>query len=256
MFIDTHAHLYLADFKNDFANVLEEAKLAGVKKILLPNIDNDSIHASVGLSKTYPDMLFPMIGLHPCSIQADFPSRLEQLQELFPITHFIAIGEIGIDLYWDETYRDEQIRAFTQQVTWADSLHLPVVIHSRASIDLILDILEELNLPDLTGVFHCFTGDSKQAERILYLNFYIGIGGVITFKKSETLRKTVQNIPLNNILLETDAPYLTPHPYRSKRNESKYLPIIADQLSTMYHISSKSIGRITSVNAKKLFSLV
>lgn len=255
MFIDTHAHLYLDNFKDDISKVIEEAKLAGVKKILLPNIDIDSIQSCVGLSKTFPDMLFPMIGLHPCSVQADFPLHLEQLQEWFPRAGFIAIGEIGIDFYWDKTYENEQVKAFTKQIRWANALQLPVVIHSRESLDLILDILEELHLPDLTGVFHCFTGNTTQAERIIHLNFFVGIGGVITFKKGEPLRKTVRDIPLENILLETDAPYLTPQPYRSMRNESKYIPIIAEQLSTIYDVSIESIGRMTSFNAKRLFSL-
>jgi TatD DNase family protein len=255
VYIDTHAHLYLSDFKEDIEQVIEESQRAGVNKILLPNIDFTSIEALIELSNSYPQILYPMIGLHPCSVRSDFPVIIDKLQKQYSKAVFIAIGEIGIDLYWDKSFKNEQISAFKEQVEWANALQLPIVIHSRESLDLILDILEELNLPDLKGVFHCFTGDALQVERILSLNFYVGLGGVITFKKSNQLRQTVRSIPIGNILLETDAPYLTPDPFRSKRNESKYIPIIASQLSTILNMPVETVERITSENAGDLFSL-
>ena len=251
--IDTHSHMYSSQFDEDRNATLERARAEGVSHILLPNIDSTSIEALHQLSVSEKDCI-PMMGLHPCSVNKDFESELSRIEsELFHGKHhYIAVGEIGIDLYWDQSYLEEQKTAFQKQIVWAKQLGLPIVIHARDSMAEILEILDQENSTELTGVFHCFSGTSEDAERILaYGGFKFGIGGVVTFKKSD-LPLILKAIPLNEILLETDAPYLSPVPFRGKRNESAYLRYVAEKLSDIYACSLEKIKQTTSVNAEAL----
>ncbi|MFK8039719.1 MAG: TatD family hydrolase [Crocinitomicaceae bacterium] len=254
-FIDTHTHLYTDDFENDRTDIINKAISAGVDKFLLPNIDESSIQGMFALQTEFPNHCFPMLGLHPCSVTKDFDSALEKIKALIDKEEIIAIGEIGIDLYWDKSLLNEQIQAFKIQVEWAKVLKLPIAIHVRDAFNEVFSVLDELNDDSLTGVFHCFTGDEKQAEKVLsYGGFKLGIGGVVTFKNSG-LDKVLSNIDLKHLVLETDSPYLAPVPYRGKRNESTYIPIIAKKLASIYQKDILEIGHITTLNAKSLFNL-
>jgi TatD DNase family protein len=255
MLIDTHTHLYSSQFEQDRDEIIQRALAAGVDKLLLPNIDLNSIKGMYDLERKYPNHCFPMMGLHPCSVDENYVSVLEQLkQELFS-RKFIAVGEIGIDLYWDKTFVEEQKIAFATQIEWAKELQIPIVIHARESFQEIFEVLDQHNDERLTGIFHCFTGGLLEIEKIrAFGGFIFGIGGVLTFKKSG-LDEVVKHLDLSEIVLETDSPYLAPSPYRGKRNESSYLPFIADKLSDILETSLENIARITSENAKKCFSL-
>lgn len=254
MLIDTHAHLYLDVFDDDIDTVIQRARDQGVEQVLLPNIDMSSLEALHQLTARDPAYFKPMVGLHPCSVQADYQSQLEALYKNIDLERHIAIGEIGLDYYWDKTFIEEQKDAFRIQVDWARKHNLPIVIHSRDSIDDILDILEELRIEGLRGVFHCFTGTVGQAQRIMDLSFYMGLGGVLTFKNSG-LDQIVAQLPIEYFVLETDAPYLTPHPYRGKRNESSYVRLVAEKLADTLGVAVQDIEKVTSENAKKLFRL-
>lgn len=256
MFIDTHAHLYAEAFDEDRHEVVREAMTAGVDKMLLPNIDVNSVAGMFELVDAFPQHCYPMIGLHPCSVDPQYESHLAELKSYLSDHRVVAIGEIGIDLYWDKTYRKEQEKAFIAQIDWAVAMSLPIVIHSRESIDVILDILEDLAYPSLTGVFHCFTGHAEQAKRILDLGFYMGLGGVLTFKKNQPLRDVVRDIPLERLILETDAPYLSPHPNRGKRNKSAYIPLVANTLATVKEVSVETVASTTTAAAIKLFPAI
>lgn len=252
MYIDTHAHLYLPQFEEDLPDVIERARSSGITRILMPNVDLTTAGAIHQVEKDYPDVCEAMMGLHPCSVDSDFEVVLTKTESMIGQRDYVAIGEIGIDLYWDKTFFQEQIEAFRIQVQWAHEKKWPIVIHSRESIDEILEILEGLSLPGLKGVFHCFTGSIKQAERILDLGFLMGIGGVVTFKNGG-LDQVLPKIDLESLVLETDAPYLAPHPYRGKRNESSYIPIVADKIAFLYKTTVKEIARITTRQANDLF---
>jgi TatD DNase family protein len=255
-FIDTHTHLYSSQFNDDINEVILKSIEKGVNKLLLPNIDLDSIEGMLDLVNKYPGICYPMIGLHPCSVDENFEDLLNKIETNISNNHnFIAIGEIGIDLYWDKTFLNQQIKAFEIQIEWAKKYNLPIVIHARDSFDEIFDVLDNVNDQQLRGVFHCFTGDINQANKVLsYGGFKLGIGGVVTFKKSG-LDEVLKNISLEHLILETDSPYLAPVPYRGKRNESSYIPLIAEKLSSIYGISEKEIASITSHNALELFKL-
>jgi TatD DNase family protein len=252
MYIDTHAHLYLPQFDDDLGATVQRAKELGIGKILMPNVDLETIDDMHRVEQEYPDICHSMMGLHPCSVAADFESTLLKIEKWLNQRDYLAIGEIGIDLYWDKTYFEQQVEVFKIQVGWAYDRKLPVVIHSRESIDEILVILEQLALPGLTGVFHCFTGTLQQAKRIIDLDFQMGIGGVVTFKNGG-LDKVLPHIDLKQIILETDAPYLAPNPHRGKRNESSYLAIIAAKVAELYHTTETEIGERTTENALALF---
>ncbi|MCB0661755.1 MAG: TatD family hydrolase [Saprospiraceae bacterium] len=252
MLIDTHAHLYASEFDDDRKEVLEKALEKGVKKILLPNIDSHSIEGMMQMEVDFPNICYPMMGLHPCSVKENYREELSLMRRWIDKRDFIAIGEIGIDLYWDKTFVKEQEEAFLEQTRWALEKGWPIVIHSRESIDMILDLLEPLKSPALRGVFHCFSGNSEQAKRIMDLGFYMGLGGVLTFKNSG-LDKVVRELPLSSLILETDAPYLAPTPFRGKRNESAYVALVAEKLAEVKEISIDEIERITTENAKNLF---
>ncbi len=255
MFIDTHTHLYSSQFDEDRMEVIQRSIDNGVDKLLLPNIDRSSVQGMLDLQHKFPENCYGMMGLHPCSVTQNWEQELEEIKSLLQHERIIAVGEIGIDLYWDKTFVEEQKEAFKRQITWAKELHLPIVIHARDSFPEIFNVLDQVNDERLKGVFHCFTGSIEDVSKIQsYGGFKFGIGGVLTFKKSG-LDEVVKNIPIEEIVLETDAPYLAPTPHRGKRNESSYLPLVASKLSDIFEISEREIARITSENAVQLFRL-
>jgi TatD DNase family protein len=254
-FIDTHTHIYLPDFNEDRSAIVKESIQAGVEKFLLPNVDSSTIGAMLQLVEDYPQNCFPMIGLHPTSVKENVEEELAIVEKLLKERRFIAIGEIGIDLYWDKTFIQEQEEAFKFQVALAKKYNLPVVIHSRDSFDELFNLLDKIHTPELNGVFHCFTGTEKQAQKIVNdYGFKLGIGGVLTFKNSG-LADQIKNIDSAHFVLETDAPYLAPVPYRGKRNKPTYIPLIAQKLAEVKAVSIDEIAKITSQNAKELFNL-
>ena len=255
-FIDTHTHLFASEFKDDIDIVVKNAINSGVSKMLLPNIDSSTTNNMLQLCNKYPQHCFPMIGLHPCSVKKDnIDKEILHVEEMLNKNKFIAIGEIGLDLYWDKSNLSYQKVAFESQIKLAKKYQLPIVIHVRDSFNEAIEIVEKLNNENLSGVFHCFTGNIQEAERIINLqNFYLGIGGVVTFKNGG-INKIINHISLDNIILETDSPYLTPTPFRGKRNESKYLVNIAQKMSEIYEIDINEIANKTSSNAINLFKI-
>ncbi len=253
MFIDTHAHLYDKQFESDREAILQRAVDAGVTKLFLPNIDAESEAGMHALAESHPTLCFPMMGLHPCSVGEENTADMARIEQLLRKGDYCAVGEIGIDLHWDKTWLVQQQQVFRQHVRWAKELDLPIVIHCRESFSETIAIVEEENGPELRGVFHCFTGSAQDAERILALgDFYLGIGGVITFPRGG-LFETMQVVGAEHCVLETDAPYLAPVPYRGKRNESSYIPHVAAKLAEASGQSVEEIARITTTNAEKLF---
>ena len=255
-FIDTHTHLFASEFKDDIDIVVKNAINSGVSKMLLPNIDSSTTNNMLQLCNKYPKNCFPMIGLHPCSVKKDnIEKEILHVEEMLNKNKFIAVGEIGLDLYWDKSSLSYQKVAFESQIKLAKKYQLPIVIHVRDSFNEAIEIVEKLNNENLSGVFHCFTGNIQEAERIINLqNFYLGIGGVVTFKNGG-INKIINQISLDNIILETDSPYLTPTPFRGKRNESKYLVNIAQKMSEIYEIDINEIANKTSSNAINLFKI-
>ena len=253
--IDTHSHIYLEHFDEDRGEMIERALKAGVEYILMPNVDVDSIDSMLKLEDQYPGQCFSMMGLHPTSVDKDYMAQLDLMKSWFAKREFCAVGEVGIDLYWDKTYLKEQVEAFTIQLGWAVEYQLPVVIHARDAFDEIFDVLDNMDLKGLTGVFHSFTGNLEQAQKILsYGCFLLSVNGVVTFKNSG-LDKVVQQLSLKDLVIETDAPYLTPTPFRGKRNEPSYLSYIINKLADIYKISPQEVLEVTSHNAKELFKL-
>ena len=250
--IDTHTHLYLKEFDHDRAAMIERAVSAGVEKFYLPNVDSRVVDDMLALEAAYPDRCHAMMGLHPCSVKEDFETELELVDHWLSKRPFCAIGEIGIDLHWDKKTLDLQIRAFKTQIGWAKKLDLPIVIHSRESIELILDILKDERDERLRGILHCFTGTSAQAEVAFAMGFHLGIGGVVTFKNAG-LDKVVSEIPLEWVVLETDAPYLAPIPYRGKRNESAYIRLVADKVAEVKSLELQEVANVTTANARRIF---
>jgi TatD DNase family protein len=255
-FIDTHTHLFASEFNDDIDIVVQNALDNGVSKMLLPNIDSTTTKNMLQLCNKYPQHCFPMIGLHPCSVKKDnIEKEILHVEEMLNKNNFIAIGEIGLDLYWDTSNLSYQKVAFESQIKLAKKYQLPIVIHVRDSFNEAIEIVEKLNNENLSGVFHCFTGNIQEAERIINLeNFYLGIGGVVTFKNGG-INKIINQISLDNIILETDSPYLTPAPFRGKRNESKFLVNIAQKMSEIYEIDINEIANKTSSNAINLFKI-
>lgn len=253
MYIDTHAHLYHKQFESDRAAMLQRALDAGVTKLFLPNIDAESEAGMHALAEAHPTVCFPMMGLHPCSVAEDNSADMARIEQQLRKGGYCAVGEIGIDLHWDKTWLVQQQQVFRQHVRWAKELDLPIVIHCRESFAETIAIVEEENGPELRGVFHCFTGSALDAERIRALgDFYLGIGGVITFPRGG-LFETMQVVGAEHCVLETDAPYLAPVPFRGKRNESSYITHVAAKLAEATGHSVKEIARITTTNAEKLF---
>ncbi len=254
--IDTHAHLYLSQFDNDIDSVIKNAIDNGISKMLLPNIDSTTTQQMLSLSNKYPKNCFPMIGLHPCSVKKETVDKeILHVKEMLDKENFLAIGEIGLDLHWNKSTLEIQKKAFEDQINLAKKYKLPIVIHVRDSFNEAIEIVERLNSSELKGVFHCFTGDQKDAQRVIELqDFYLGIGGVVTFKNGG-LDKNIEQISLDHIMLETDAPYLTPSPYRGSRNESKYILNIAQKIADIYDLELKKIAEVTTKNAYNLFQL-
>lgn len=252
--IDTHTHIYLPEFDADRDEVIKRAVQNGVMKLLMPNIDVGSAPLMISTEERYPGICNPMIGLHPTSVKEDFESQLETLEKLAENHAFCAIGEIGIDLYWDKTHLDEQIIAFKRQVGFALAKKLPVVIHSRDSFTEVFRALEEFEGSGLKGVFHAFTGSLTDASMAVEMGFMLGIGGIVTFRNSG-LDRIVKHAGIENIILETDSPYLAPAPYRGKRNESSYLGLINDKIAEICGLTSEKTALVTWSNSVQLFSL-
>lgn len=252
MFIDTHTHLYSEEFNEDRFDRIDDAIKKGVTKFYMPNVDSESIDGMLQLEVHYPTHCFPMMGLHPCSVKENYREELAVVKKWLDTRRFAAIGEIGIDLYWDKTFAKEQELAFKEQVYWALEYNYTIVIHCRNAFDEIFEILQSFEkLPK--GIFHCFSGDIIQAQKILsFGNFKLGIGGVVTFKNSG-LDKVVEQLNLTDIVLETDAPYLAPVPHRGKRNESSYIPLIAEKIAQIKGLTVEEVAKVTSQNAIEIF---
>lgn len=249
--IDTHSHIYGPEFDDDRAEVLQRARLAGVDKVLLPNINEESIARMLQVAKEYPDMCYPMMGLHPEDVKEDWAQVLDRMEML--LDGMIAVGEVGLDFYWDTTFRKEQIEAFERQICWAVERNLPLVIHMRKAEQELLEVMERHKSDGLRGVFHCFGGSRETASRMLkHEGFVLGIGGVVTFKNSR-LAETLRHVPLDRIVLETDAPYLAPVPYRGKRNEPSYVAHVARFLSDIYNVSEEEVNDVTNLAVKRVF---
>lgn len=257
MLVDSHSHLFLEEFSDDLPLVIARARAAGVSHIFMPNIDSTTIGPLLSVCNTYKGYCFPMIGLHPTSVNADYEKELAVVESYLRQTHdFVAIGEIGLDLYWDKTYLKEQLMAFEQQVEWALNYNLPIVIHSREAFEYIYKVLAPYKKTPLTGVFHSFTGTAGEAARLMeFEGFKIGINGVVTFKKS-SLPEALKEIPLERIVLETDSPYLTPVPNRGKRNESAYLKGTLLKVAEIYGQPVEKVAELTSENALNLFGML
>jgi len=251
-FIDTHVHLYSEEFEQDRPEMIQRALDAGVDHLYMPNIDSSSIEGMMSLVDQFPGHCFPMMGLHPVYVKENVADELQIVREWLDKGKFYAIGEIGLDFYWDKTHTEQQYLAFETQVQWAVERKLPIAIHSRESTRECIDVVKKNHDGNLGGVFHCFSGSLEEAKEIIDLGFYLGIGGVVTFKKAG-LDKIVEAIDLQHIVLETDAPYLAPSPYRGKRNESAYIPIIAQKIADIKNLKIEEVASITSINAAKLF---
>lgn len=253
MFIDTHTHLYSEQFNEDRTEMIQRAIAAGVERMYLPNIDLSSIDGMHALEQQFPNNCFAMMGLHPCSVDAQWEETLAVLKKHIDSRKYAAIGEIGIDLYWDKTFIQEQKDAFKIQIEWAKELGWPIVIHARDSFSEIFEVMDEAYDERLSGIFHCFTGGPEEVQKVLsYTNFYFGIGGVVTYKKSE-LPEVLPLIPLDKLILETDAPYLPPVPFRGKRNESAYVVHTAEKVAEILALPLSELRDITTANARRVF---
>ena len=253
-FIDTHAHLYVEQFRDDRADMIARAKDDKVTKVVLPNIDAASSQHLIDLYLSDKDFFVPMMGLHPCSVDTDYKSELDQIGAHFLRHDFVSVGEIGLDYYWDTSKIKEQKDAFVTQLGWSKAKNLPVAIHCRDSFDDILTILEKEQDGALRGVLHCFSGNREQAQRLIDLGFYLGVGGVLTYKNSG-LDKVLETVDLKHLVLETDAPYLSPITFRGKRNESAYIIYIAEKLAEVQTCKLEKVATQTTLNAKILFGL-
>lgn len=251
--IDTHCHLYLNEFKNDIEQVIQSAESLAVYKFYLPAIDSEVIDDMLQLEKKYPNICFAMMGLHPCSVKENYKEELKIAEDWLNKKKFAAIGEIGLDFYWDKTFMQQQYDAFNIQMQWALNKNLPIVIHSRNAMQETIETMKPFADKGLKGIFHCFSGTKQDAEKIINMNFYLGIGGVVTYKNAG-LDKVIADIDLQHLVLETDAPYLTPVPFRGKRNESAYIKIIAEKIAEIKNISVEEVAAITTINAEKIFN--
>ncbi|AYO15982.1 TatD family deoxyribonuclease [Vibrio owensii] len=252
--IDTHAHIYASEFDNDRDEVVKRALEQGIDKILLPNIDLESIEPMLKTEAAYPEVCRSMMGLHPCYVDGNVEQTLKIIRGWFEKHNFIAVGEIGIDLYWDKTFRAEQEMAFVTQLSWAKEMNLPVVIHTRDSIEETLTLLRQEQDGSLRGVFHCFGGSVEEAQAINELGFHLGLGGVSTFKNGG-MDKVIPHLDMNWVILETDCPYLAPVPHRGKRNEPAYTSLVAARVAELRGESLEEIDALTTKNAEELFNL-
>ena len=251
---DTHIHLYADDFTSDRDVLVKKAIDKGVQRFFLPNIDSSSVNALKGLCEKYPTHCFPMMGLHPCSVKENWEEEIALVETHLAKEKYYGVGEIGIDLYWDKTFVKEQEEAFKRQIELANQYKLPIVIHSRESFEEIYQILLQKKKEAPCGIFHCFTGNIDQAQRAIALGFYLGIGGVVTFKNSG-LADVIAEIDLKHIVLETDAPYLAPVPFRGKRNLPSYILKVAEKIAEVKKISLEEVAEVTTENSKKIFTI-
>lgn len=254
IFTDTHTHLYSEDFKEDQDAMIQRALDAGVSRFFVPAIDASYTTAMLDLKKKYPDQIFLMCGLHPTHVKEDYKEQLAHVQEMLGKENYVAVGEIGIDLYWDQQFKEQQQEAFHTQIQWSIDKKLPIAIHCRAAFDEVFEVLEDYRGTALHGIFHCFTGDLQQAQQAVNLNFKLGIGGVATFKNGK-IDQFLNKIPLSEIVLETDAPYLAPVPYRGKRNESAYLIEVAKKVAHLYDVELQEVAAVTTLNSKEVFGV-
>ena len=254
MITDTHTHLYSEEFDQDRDDMIQRAKDAGVSRFFIPAIDSSSTERMLDLEKNHPNEMFLMMGLHPTYVKENYKEELTHVKKWLDKRSFYAIGEIGIDLYWDKTFLKQQQEAFRIQIQWAKEKKLPIVIHCRDAFEEVFEILEAEKGADLFGIFHCFTGTLAQAEQAISYNMKLGIGGVATFKKGK-IDKFLNQIDIKNIVLETDAPYLAPTPYRGKRNESSYITNVVDKLVAIYGLTFDEISEITTQNSKDIFKI-
>ena len=253
--IDTHTHLYSEEFDEDRKEMISRAIGKGVSKFYLPAISSETHEKMLALETEYPAQIISMMGLHPCYVKPEsWEQELKLVEEYLDKRPFAAIGEIGIDLHWDKTTLDIQVKAFEQQIDWAIEKDLPIVIHTRESFDEVFEVLDLKRHPKLRGIFHCFSGNLEEAQRAIDLNFILGIGGVVTFKNGK-IDQFLNEIPINKIVLETDSPYLAPVPNRGKRNESSYLDLVVGKLVNIYNKDFSEIDRITTENAERMFSI-
>ena len=252
-FIDSHTHLYLDDFKDDIGDVIDRAVSAGVEKFYLPAIDSTETQRLLDLERKFPGKCYAMMGLHPYSVKDNYKEELKTVKEWLGKRNFAAIGEIGLDFYWDKTFTQQQYESFEQQIEWALEYNLPIVIHTRNAMAETIEVVKKYSAKGIKGIFHCFSGSHQDAMDIVSMGFYLGIGGVLTYKNSG-LAEVIKQVDLNSIVLETDSPYLTPVPYRGKRNESSYIKIIAEKLAQIKNISVEEVALITTANAEGIFN--
>ena len=252
--IDTHCHLYLEEFKTDITDVIKRAEAEGVNKFYLPAIDSAETENIFLLEKKFPGKCFAMMGLHPCSVKANYLIEISLVEEWLSKRKFAAVGEIGLDFYWDKTFIEQQFEAFRIQIGLSLQYNLPIVIHTRNAMQETIDVVKEFVPKGVRGIFHCFGGSYQNAKEIIDAGFYLGIGGVLTYKKSG-LAEVLEKIDLQHIVLETDSPYLTPVPFRGKRNESSYLKFVAAKLAQIKNVSTETVATVTTANAEKIFGL-
>lgn len=252
IFTDTHTHLYDEQLTTDEAAMIQRALDAGVTKMYMPNCDSTTIEGMMRITAAYPQHCYPMMGVHPCYIKENYQDELDIAEKQLAAHKFSAVGEIGLDYYWDMTFKEQQIAAFGTQIDWALQYDLPIVIHSRESLQDCIDIVRSKQNGKLRGIFHCFSGNAHEAQQIVELGMYLGIGGVLTFKNSK-LAEALTDIDLQHMVLETDAPYLAPTPYRGKTNESAYIPLVAQKLADVKQVMVEEVAEVTTANAAKIF---
>ena len=252
--IDTHTHLYLSDFKEDIESIIKRAEDAGINKFYLPAINRSTHHEMIALEEKYPAKCFAMMGLHPCSVKENYKEELSIIEDWLSRRKFAAIGEIGLDFYWDKTFSDQQYEAFTHQINLALQYDLPIVIHTRNAMQETINVVKEFAPKGLKGIFHCFSGSYESAKEIIKAGFYLGIGGVVTYKNAG-LAEVLEKIELDHLVLETDSPYLTPVPFRGKRNESSYIKYVVARLAEIKNTTADEIAAITTANANKIFGV-
>ena len=251
---DTHTHLYSEQFDEDRNEMIQRAIDLGVSRFFIPAIDSNYLDAMLDLEKAFPENIFLMMGLHPTHVKENVEEELAFVKKWLDTRNFYAVGEIGIDLYWNKTFLKQQQKAFKTQIQWAKEKNLPIIIHCRDAFDEIFEVLEEVKDDKLFGIFHCFSGNLEQAKKAISYNMKLGIGGVVTFKNGK-IDQFLNEIDIKNIVLETDAPYLAPTPFRGKRNESSYITKVVTKLAEIYNVSEKEIAEITTQNSKDIFGI-
>ncbi len=253
-FIDTHTHLYSTEFRDDIDSIINNARQTGISKCYMPAIDSETHEAMLALENKFPAECIALMGLHPCSVKENYKTELALVEDWLSKRKFVAIGEIGLDFFWDKTFVEEQMKAFRIQIEWAIQYKIPIVIHTRNAMQETINIVKEYQGRGLSGIFHCFSGSYESAIQIINAGFYLGIGGVITYKNAG-LAAVIDKIDLAHLVLETDAPYLSPVPFRGKRNESSYIKYVAEKIANIKNISVEEIGSITTTNAENIFGV-